>query len=153
MRGICFKEPLYHLIVKGDKTMTRRLQDKYKEGEILYLKEPYFVNEDGTIDYKFDNLKKHDKWKNKLFMPNIYARHFIRITEKGNERLQEITNTDCMKEGISIYDDSSLFTNKLIYRLYENPKHAFADLFDQINGQGTWLKNPIVTKYTFDLIR
>lgn len=45
MRGICFKEQLFDLIVNGRKTVTRRMADRYKVGEILYLKEPYFVNE------------------------------------------------------------------------------------------------------------
>lgn len=55
MRGICFKEQLFDLTVNGRKTVTRRMADRYNVGETLYLKEPYFVNKDGSIDYKFDN--------------------------------------------------------------------------------------------------
>ena len=49
MRGICFKEQLFDLTVNGRKTVTRRMADRYKVGETLYLKEPYFVNADGSI--------------------------------------------------------------------------------------------------------
>jgi hypothetical protein len=60
MRGICFKESMFNAVINGRKTVTRRMADRYKVGEILYLKEPYFVNENGSVDYKFDN-KEHGK--------------------------------------------------------------------------------------------
>lgn len=68
MRGICFKENMFYAVIGGTKTVTRRLSNRYNVGEILYLKEPYFVRDDGVVEYKFDNISDR-KWKNKLFMP------------------------------------------------------------------------------------
>ncbi len=171
MRGICFKEQLFDLTVKGRKTVTRRMADRYKVGETLYLKEPYFVNKDGSIDYKFDNKVKHEKWENKLFMPEKYARYYIRILDKNQEHLQDITEEECFKEGIVMeYLDFNIFcepqiglsqTTELLdlYRngvdgeSYFTPEGAFAALIDEINGFGTWDSNPIVTRYEFELLK
>lgn len=170
MRGICFKEPMYNAAINSKKTVTRRMADRYKVGEILYLKEPYFVNLDGSIDYKFENKVQHEKWKNKLFMPEKYARYFIRITNKRQEHLQDITEEDCFKEGIlkdcldfSVFCGSQIGLSKTteLLDLYRNgvdtisyftPKEAFAALINKIDGYGTWDKNPIVTRYEFELL-
>lgn len=138
------------------------MTDRYKVGEILFLKEPYFINEDGSIDYKFDNKTGHKKWENKLFMPEKYARHYIRIIDKRQEYLQDITTEECLKEGIEPYSmvvDSSLrlistaYLNHIDGELYFHARDAFAALIDEIDGKGTWDKNPIVTRYEFELIK
>lgn len=77
MKGICFTEPLFHKVVKGEKTQTRRVAThqhfsyselsnvkqgvyihpaipKYKVGEIVYLKEPYVKVSSGRIFRKYD---------------------------------------------------------------------------------------------------
>lgn len=128
MKGICFTDPLFHKVVKGEKTQTRRgathqhfsyselsnvkqgvyihpAIPKYKVGEKVYLKEPYSIIADyekGLITkYKFDYPASFShKWSNKLFMPESAARYFIEITAVRAERLQDISAGDCMKEGI-----------------------------------------------------
>jgi hypothetical protein len=161
MRGICFKEQLFDLTVKGLKTVTRRMKDIYNVGETLYLKEPYFINADGSIDYKFDNKVKHEKWKNKLFMPERYARYFIQIIDKRQEKLQEITEEECFLEGIQNEIVAGNFNEDIWFHYfngidlicYGNPIDAFAALIDKINGKGTWGSNPIVTRYKFKFIK
>lgn len=165
MRGICFKEQLFDLVVSGRKTVTRRMADRYNVGETLYLKEPYFVNKDGSIDYKFDNKVKHEKWKNKLFMPESHARYFIKIKDKRNENLCDISYIECLREGIKEYSVISveagkkrrtrefIFENPTTCRWYPSPYKAFAALIDEINGKGTWESNPIVTRYEFELLK
>lgn len=165
MRGICFKEQLFDLTVKGRKTVTRRMVDRYNIGETLYLKEPYFINADGSIDYKFDNRVKREKWENKLFMPERHARYFIRIKDKRNENLCDISYIECLREGIREYNVISVEagkrrrTSEFIYEnpttglWYPSPYKAFAALIDEINGKGTWDKNPVVTRYEFELLK
>lgn len=190
MKGICFKEPLFIATINGDKTQTRRimkrqpdyrgarttnvlfedyhgveLKPRYNEGEIVYLKEPYYEwdewdPEDGEISYKFDNPKKLvPYWENKLFMPESAARYFIEITDVGVERLQDILEEDCIKEGISFWgrvDDNSYYTNGLKNKygsnvLYDTAQEAYAALIDSINGKGTWENNPWVWVYDYVL--
>ena len=165
MRGICFKEQLFDLTVNGRKTVTRRMADRYKVGETLYLKEPYFVNTDGSIDYKFDNKVKHEKWENKLFMPKRHARYFIKIKDKKQEHLQDISYIECLREGIKEYSVISVEsgkkrrTSELVFEnpttglWYQSPYKAFAALIDEINGKGTWESNPVVTRYEFELLK
>lgn len=217
MKGICFIEPLFHKVVKGEKTQTRRMitpqpeysdrvgmiykglcygigfnnpkdayynfsnhskAAKYKVGEKVYLKEPYILYQEEYQEsktsqsgiqyaYKFGNHlsieeitgKSDSKWKNKLFMPESAARYFIEITAVRAERLQDISEADCFKEGIEGCDyggmqcvvyglEDGLFFNEL----GSTPIKAYAALIDKINGKGTWEKNPFVLVYDFQLI-
>jgi len=160
MRGICFKEFFFDLIANGSKTVTRRMKDTYKVGEILYIKEPYFLNEDGSVDYCYRGTTEH-KWKNKLFMPQKYARMFIQIVDKRQEHLQEITEEECFLEGIKSkvvagYFDKNIWSyyfNGVDLICYSDAIDAFAALIDEINGRGTWDKNPVVTRYEFELLK
>ena len=157
---------------------------RYKVGEIVYLKEPYAetCDEYGTpiIAYKFggkprlklpdslgcemdtdwciDNYPACGKWKNKLFMPESAARHFIEITAVGAERLQYISEEDCLKEGIEevIWKGKILKSSKHYfngYESYDTPIEAYAELIDRINGNGTWERNPFVWVYDFKLLK
>ncbi|MDR1340659.1 MAG: hypothetical protein LBK58_11505 [Prevotellaceae bacterium] len=168
-KGINFKEPLFHQVVCGEKTQTRRIikyndlyrtyneggcsrdeireikseplifihpeedyetamdyllkHSRYRPGEKLYLKEPYRITRIDNIwfmNYLYISAKmelnisagnnKIEKihiqqekaksgWCNKLFMPEWCARYFIEITGVRCERLQDISDEDCLKEG------------------------------------------------------
>ena len=155
------------------------VKSKYKLGEILYLKEPYILYQEECQEskssqsgiqyaYKFGNHlsideitgKSDSKWKNKLFMPESAARYFIEITAVRAERLQDISDEDCMKEGIRLnpeaipigYPFGIKFSYNNGYYNYTTPQEAYAALIDKINGKGTWEKNPWVWVYDFELI-
>lgn len=214
MKGICFTEPLFHKVVKGKKTQTRRMiniqppdnrnwrvgtlmdstakadkskigknhyllleneytikeslikncfSPKYKVGEKVYLKEPYSIIADyekGLITkYKFDYPASFShKWSNKLFMPESAARYFIEITAVRAERLQDISDEDCIKEGIeSFTKDNQLYKFGLDgwdwSKMPRTPREAYAALINRINGKGTWERNPFVWVYDFRLIQ
>ena len=147
------------------------MKPRYKKGELLYLKEPYI--DDLSMDkifYKFDKadfLEVQYKashlfgtgvpptlWKNKLFMPQSAARYFIKITDVRFERLQEITEDDCIKEGIEGYshDSRSFIFGWEGNMIYQSHIEAYAALIDQINGKGTWESNPFVFVYDYELM-
>jgi putative transposon-encoded protein len=192
MKGICFIEPLFHAVINGTKTQTRRIvkpqpidkpelntifkrwvywlfgesnaikQPRYQVGEKVYLKEPYslYVN-NGNIEvmHKYMTGCSEDgdyKWRNKLFMPEKYARYFIEITGVKCEQLQDISGEDCIKEGVFIFPDK--INGKTIYTYdantgYEIPQNAYTALINQINGKGTWESNPYVWVYDFKLVK
>ena len=202
-KGICFKEPLFHKVVKGEKIQTRRIIDhfgnkehygkllchwglshppylaetgewrwelqtevddsksfiikpKYKVGEKVHLKEPYSIIADyekGLITkYKFDYPPTFShKWSNKLFMPESAARFFIEITAVRAERLQDISEEDCLKEGIELYNNYDGTYGG--HSAPTAPKEAYAALINSIYGKGTWEKNPFVWVYEFRLIQ
>jgi hypothetical protein len=98
--------------------------------------------------------------ENKLFMPARYARYFIEITDVRCERLQSISEDDCLKEGIQ-YKEDSMFGYDMVTKYfsdypelgtYDEPREAYATLIDKISGKGTWENNPYVWVYDFKLI-
>jgi hypothetical protein len=136
------------------------IKPRYNVGEILYLKEPY-NDEDSQyrVLYKFDNDVKGDTkgfWKNKLFMPADCARHFIKIISVHAEKLQDISDEDCIKEGIiqipQKYNGSFIYSNGFDGEVYNTSRQAYAALIDKINGKGTWDINPCVWVYDYELI-
>ena len=150
-----------------------KYQPKYEVGEDVAIAQPYknddvltynAYNEDGTA--REDGLGRHKEmldskgYRNKMFVKAEYMPHRIRITGIKVERLQDITEQECICEGIKIkkgnrngerpfgeftfdgWDDYS-FT----------AREAFAALIDRISGRGTWQRNPWVYAYTFELIK
>lgn len=97
----------------------------YKVGDILYVRETWANTwtPDGEVGfvYKADgepkdfpywgNAKqgKHEVWMPSIHMPKIAARIFLKVTSIRAERLKDITDEGCYKEGISgtsFYDEA-----------------------------------------------
>lgn len=166
-------EPTYHFLMHEGKY----LKPRYKVGEIVYLKEPYALlkqSEIVDVAYKYgypnnliDNISRwksnvipniHEiKWKNKLFMPERAARYFIKITGVRAELLQDISEEDCLKEGIKIGRcGNENHWMKAFYapgdnQPYMTARSAYEELINRINGKGTWNLNPYVWVYDFEL--
>ena len=116
------------------------------------------VKEHGGLQVRADSLKG---WRNKMFVKADLMPHLIRITNIKVERLQDISDEDCRKEGIMegeftntwdtfYYDHWGDVPNHITFR---TPRQAFASLIDKISGKGTWQKNPWVFAYEFELVQ
>jgi len=136
---------------------------RYKLGETVYLKEPYLYADDEEEQcsrpyYKFSTadilqlkvMGADNKWENKLFMPESAARYFIKITGVRAERLQDITNVDCRKEGVNICN-GCIERGCHMGEVCAYPSAEYKDLINSIHGKGTWEKNPWVWVYDFEL--
>lgn len=83
--------------------------------------------------------------------------HQIRITDIKVERLQDISDEDCLKEGILKREIRPFVTIEIRYQVpktiiyKDTPREAFAALIDKVSGKGTWEKNPYVFAYKFEL--
>lgn len=91
---------------------------------------------------------------NKMFVRAAWMPHRIRITDLSFERLQDISDEDCLKEGITD-EDTPIDTGYSFHGTqgnWETPREAFAALIDKVSGKGTWEWNPLVVAYTFELI-
>lgn len=86
-------------------------------------------------------------WGNKMFVKSELMPHHIEIVSIIAERLQDISEIDCMREGIT---RSGL--GKFIPGGYDTPREAFAALIDKTCGKGTCERNPWVFAYTFNII-
>lgn len=138
----------------------------FKKEEIVAVAQSYkdcggFM-EDGTPRWDYISCivgNKNAGWSNKMFVKPELMPHQIRITNVRIERLQDISDEDCLKEGIvkcdvcgycyfickDDFDDCRLS--------YNTPKKAYAALIDKVGKKGDWNKNPYVFAYEFELIK
>lgn len=97
---------------------------------------------------------------NKMFVKPEAMLHQIRITDIKVERLQDISDDDCIKEGV-IEGKFRDFPNDMFYPYKDckdtevswTAKCAFSKLIDKVSGKGTWESNPWVFAYTFELVK
>lgn len=107
-------------------------------------------------------------WNNKMFVRADLMPHQIRITGIKCERLQDISDADCLKEGIFVneyfgngkkchhYGFDGFFNGTegwFARGWFDTPREAFAALIDKVSGRGTWKSNPWVVAYEFDLLK
>ena len=140
---------------------------KYSIGEIVAIAQSYknigYQPTDKTpiirgSKIEFIEFQKHKGWNNKMFTSSDNMINFIRITNVRIQRLQDISDDDCLKEGIEFDGKAKLFyygfnksTNSKIW-LGSTPREAYASLIDKICGKGTWDRNPYVFVYDFELL-
>ena len=134
---------------------------KYKVGEVVAIAQNY--SDCGNMpDYELDEdgypiMPKRSGFFNKMFVRADLMPHHIRITNIKIERLQNISDEDCFKEGIFKWDAGQKdipfysFHNADIPD-YNDPRDAFAALIDKVSGKGTWESNPYVFVYEFELV-
>lgn len=107
--------------------------------------------------------KKYPGWSNKMFVPaELNKAHQIKITDIRMERLQDISEDDCLKEGVWIDShrevlDDNIYTVDVFGKHYcqwhfPSAREAFSFLIDKVSGKGTWERNPWVFVYSFKLI-
>lgn len=142
---------------------------------------------DGTkIPMEYDGVgiqaihTKKEILDNKMFVRADLMPHVIEITDIKAERLQDISDEDCLKEGIipvtwrqypepfsDHYVDHDLWTLEKYREQFEDawsdddpeawaatsPKTAFAVLIRKLQGKKAWERNEWQFVYTFKLIR
>lgn len=101
-----------------------------------------------------EECKTHKGWTNKMFVKAELMHHHIRITNVRAEMLQDISDEDCLREGILPITDMHDITNYYFGESdeYYTPREAFAALIDKVGGRGTWESNPFVFVYSFELV-
>ena len=152
---------------------------KYELGEVVAIAQSYMdvdrFHRKGKnaafleyLDSILPELKLYPGWTNKMFVRADLMPHHIRITDIKIQRLQEISNEDCLKEGIikTIHKSADGEWGRYYwhhgvtrsncpygqYKEYSNPLEAFASLIDCVSGKGTFKSNPYVFVYEFELI-
>lgn len=107
--------------------------------------------------YFSGDLMNTSGWTNKMFVKADLMPHHIKITRIKVERLQDISDEDCLKEGIEEHLKGVQygFTSNIGYigqYPFSTPCEAFSALIDRIYGKCTWESNPFVFCYEFKLI-
>lgn len=142
----------------------------YKVGEVVAIAQSYMdvdrFHRKGKnaayleyLDSILPELKLYPGWGNKMFVKADLMPHHIEITNIKIERLQDISDGDCLKEGII-----HAYTDNDGIKIYHTPhtkrgflstdiaQQAFAVLIDKVSGKCTWERNPFVFAYEFKLV-
>ena len=103
---------------------------------------------------------EHPGFNNKMFVAADMMIHQIRITDVRVEKLQDISDEDCIKEGIQkmltgceYYQYSFYDNDKGLWNNYRTPREAFARLINKVSRKDVWTENPYVFVYDFELVK
>lgn len=163
-RPILFSAPMVRAILAGTKTQTRRIVKVPKRFEGFshpsaagvdfscpygWRSDRLWVRETFSYDramhergdrcvpwYWADGNPTYGDWtrpKPSIHMPRWASRITLWITDVRVERLNDISQHDAMAEGVSV-DSPATFQAVAAYR----------DLWESINGPGSWAENPYV---------
>ena len=176
------KYGLTEAVLEGRKTMTRRIvsdhllidcvvtgelmiRSPYKVGEVVAVAQSYYdIYEELKRTHGSSSLitrKFFHKYiqggrmpvSNKMFVKSEAMLRKIRITDINVERMQEISDEDCLKEGvIKNYRGLYFYYGNGEERYCDTPREAFSKLIDKVSGKGTWQRNPWVFAYSFELV-
>ena len=124
-------------------------KSQYGIDEIVAIQQAY----KDVADYAemIDATRDTAGWTNKMFVAASMMPHHIRITDIRVERLQDISDEDCLREGVVRFTSGYNFVGNED-TAYLTPSKAFAALIDKVSGRGTWNSNPLVWVYSFELV-
>ena len=127
---------------------------RYKVGEVVAVAQCY-----NDVVREFTDLAFVPGSTNKMFVRADLMPHQIRITGIRCERLQDISDEECIKEGVYAgsqaleYPYYFIDTKQFLICDYKSPREAVAALIDKVSGRGTWDRNPWVVVYEFELVK
>lgn len=143
------------------------IQPRYEIGEVIAVAQSYeslgmnpeiALNDKDGIGF-YTKTKFAPGWNNKLFVRADLMPHHIRITNIKVERLQGISDEDCLKEGlVQKFDTDGTPRYRVPCEKHtwayatDSARDAYHFLIDKVSGKGTWESNPYVFVYEFELI-
>jgi hypothetical protein len=148
-----------------------RIKPRYNIGDRLWVRETWDIVDQpvGTCARESVTIYKADpqwypyvhKWKSGRYMPRIWARLFLEVTDIKAERLQDISQIDAIEEGLLYYEGWQTREYKKALAaavaagtkppLGFSTKQRYLHLWDKLNkkrGYGVKV-NPWVIVYSF----
>lgn len=164
-RALPDKDGKIYAVANGENIIVKL---RYKVGEVVAVAQSYeqiganpqhYISRPDIDGYQI--ISMCPGWRNKMFVRAELMPHQIRITGIRCERLQDISDEDCFREGISEswYESTDTTTygfadeKKGTAVEFDTPRQAFAALIDKVSGRGTWKSNPWVVVYEFELVK
>lgn len=102
------------------------------------------------------------KWRPAIFMPRIMSRLTLTVTDVRVERLQDISEADCVAEGppelremrgLGRPLDGVMVVDPAQPHVGMAPRTWYRELWDTINGAGSWDENPWCVAISFSVSR
>lgn len=136
--------------------LPRENYPRYKVGEVVAIAQSYkelYPNADFEI-VGDGFMTESAGWSNKMFVRTDLMHHHIKITDVKIERLQDISDKDCLHEGIIRMFNPYGYVYKFRTDgvVFNSPREAFVSLIDKVSGKGTWENNPWVIVYSFERV-
>ncbi|MGA4854155.1 hypothetical protein ACPC5U_12885 [Acinetobacter haemolyticus] len=136
-----YKTPFSEFNV-GDRLWVRETFRFYDSDECPHADFPCGCPRNGTPLFKASHdCGDGEKWKPSIHMPRSACRLILEIANIRVERLIDISESDCLKEGVG----------SPILRDCKKPK--FMQLWESINGADSWSENPWVWVIEFKVIQ
>jgi hypothetical protein len=126
---------------KDDRLWVRETWKPAGENEYLYYADDF-------TETLTKNIEKDltFKWNPSIHMPRKASRITLEILQIRCERLKDISDSDALAEGIEPY------SGYIVPKVFEKDSvhiHRFKELWESINGNGSWDLNPYVWAITF----
>ena len=151
---------------------TKWIRPQWRVGEVVAVAQQYadVIARISPISnpHAYDWLRTTAGWDNKMFVKAELMPRRIQITDVKLQRLQDISDEDCLKEGV--VEDAHHVGGTVMKKyypapeyvkamhkigwgiVYDTPQEAFAQLIDKVCCKETWDCNPYVFVYEFKLI-
>ncbi len=131
-------------------------------GDRLWVREAWRIlgdSPDDTLDmfdrddvqYRADDDQSYiDKYRPSIHMPRRFSRITLEVAGVRVERLQDISEADAIAEGIHKPAGSQFWHSDFNTQLPgDTPQWAYRNLWESINGHGSWDANPWVWCVSF----
>lgn len=155
-QGISIGNGKWPVVFKGRRNVVS-CYSKCCPGDVIWVKETFLTTASG-IRHKADFEPvdaagfgaMYGGWKPSIFMRREYSRIVRPVVEVRCERLQDVTEEGAKAEGapwilVPLKEDGSPISTVKNHGY----RCGFAQLWDEINGSGSWNKNPFVFVYRF----
>ena len=149
-------------ILEGRQTQDRRpRQPWWQAGDRLYVREAWhpWPQPPGYVyraTWEGEGFK--GGWKPSIHMPKVAARIWLRVLDMRMERLQDISDADCITEGIQPMEQLPGPIGQVVPESLSRWRHAqlhakFAELWDLLYSKRTcgWDTNPLVWVTVFEV--
>lgn len=130
----------------GDQLWVRETWNVYQrdeDGEFYgpYARIPKAKPAHATIGYAIEGGTEYP-WRPSIHMPRWASRITLELRDVRVERLQEISDDDCVAEGVDIGCPPHPADQP-------TPRMLYQQLWEDLNGEGSWAKNPFVWVLAF----
>ena len=97
------------------------------------------------VEYRADGEKPDRIWRPSIHMHRWASRITLEVTDVRVENLNSISEADAIAEGVNVHSDHHGKPRTSIY----SPVQAYRDLWESINGPGSWALDPWVWCVSF----
>lgn len=143
--------PLQPLLINGE-----TLKAPFKVGDCFWVPEDFYLHKQlgGKVIARYVATDKHPStFRGASSMEIEHSRLHFEVTAVRVERLNDISEGDCLAEGVKKFSDedfsSTLHPIKGTYQRWPTAQVAFAQWWEEFYGEGSWSQNPWVWVYEF----